>query len=52
MSRKQSGQQQSQQDQGGDNALFEHGFSKKKAAKWAASQAVLSHGTKFKLKPP
>jgi len=44
--RKQSGQQQGQQDQGGDDALFKHGFSRKKgrrikkAANWAARQAV------------
>jgi hypothetical protein len=24
----------------------------KRAANWAAHQAVMSHGTKFKLKPP
>jgi hypothetical protein len=58
LGRKQGGQQQGQQDQGGDDALFEQGFSRKKgrqakkAANWAAHQAVMSHGTKFKLKPP
>jgi hypothetical protein len=57
MGRKQGGQQQSQQNQGSDDALFEQGFSRKKAAikkaaNWAAHQAVMGHGAKIKLRPP
>ena len=52
MGRKQGGQQQGQQNQGSDDALFEQGFSRKKAANWAAHQAVMGHGASFKFRPP